>query len=405
MATLSSLSLNMTDCSVTTSVANDDIARLMYYLHCVTVGVGLDILQDDLIHHQNYCSLSPTRIALVIQTAADLSPDIFVDKLIFRDDDHKVLERGERNKFVRISACDIVSLQSNIFLMGKVRNVTQVMFFNSSWLDSNYTQPIQRIIRTLLGTKHCSHCEGADGLCTCTSCPRTTESKCSNIIDAFLDVFNAITPQSSLSANPRPSTPQPPPVETPRPGEHQCNCDGCGWCLFTGARYKCTTCYDYDLCEQCYESNKHDMGHPFNQYRTPGASPTLLAARAISKPSLPRTKPDTITPHHVTLKNPPPNHPPHHSSTTPCLPQSSNNSSMTTEPLLMTSWTRRLCADVFGTPFASQWASSISTSSFLRTRSQRQIVGISKAGGGKRRTCSVLPRGLNPHSHRRTRRR
>ena len=301
MATLCSLSLNMTDCSVTTSVANDDIARLMYYLHCVTVGVGLDILQDDLVRHQNYRSLSPTRIALVIQTAADLSPDIFVDKLIFRDDDHEVLERGERNKFVRISAaCDIVSLQSDIFLMGKVRNATQVMFFDSSWLDSNYMQPIQRIVRTLLGTKHCSHCEGADGLCTCTSCPRTAESKCSNIIDAFLDVFNAIPPQSSLSANPRPSTPQLLPVETPRHGEHQCNCDGCGWRLFTGARYKCTTCYDYDLCEQCYESNKHDMGHPFNQYHTPGGRPTLLAAQAISKPFLPRTKPDT------TVNHPPP---------------------------------------------------------------------------------------------------
>ena len=78
------------------------------------------------------------------------------------------------------------------------------------------------------------------------------------------------------------------------------------------------------------------------------------------------TLPST-TPHHVTPKNPPPDHPPRHSSMTPCLPQSSNNSSMTTEPLLMTSWTRRLCADVFGTPFASQWASSISTSFFLRT--------------------------------------
>jgi len=252
MATLSSLSLNVTDCSVTTSVANDDIARLMYYLNCVTVGISLDILQDDLIHHQNYHSLSPTCIALVIKTATELSTDLFIGKVIFRDDDCDVLERGERNKIIRIStACNIVSLQRDIFLMGKVRNATQVMFFHSSWLDSNYTQPIQRILCTLLGTKHCSHCEGADGLCMCTRCPRTSKSECSDFVDTFLDIVNAITPPRSSSTNPRPSTPKPPPVETPRPGVHQCNCNGCGWCLFTGARYKCTTCYDYNLCEQC----------------------------------------------------------------------------------------------------------------------------------------------------------
>ena len=142
MATLSSLSLNMTDCSLATSVANDDIARLMYYLKCVTVDIGLDILQGDLVHHQNYRSLSPTRIALVIQTAAELSPDLFIDKFIFRDDNCEVLEWGERNKFVRISAaCSIVSLQRDIFLMGKVRNVTQVMFSTRCGLTAIIRSP------------------------------------------------------------------------------------------------------------------------------------------------------------------------------------------------------------------------------------------------------------------------
>ena len=234
MATLSSLSLNITNCGSSTSVPNDDIARLMYYLRCVTVSVGLDVLQDDLVSYKNYRSLSPTRIAMVVQAAAELSPDLFIDKVIFCDDDCEVVERNEGNKFVRISAaCNILSLQSDIFIMGKVRNATEVMFFRSSWLDRNYTQPMQRIVRTLLGT--------------------------------------------------------------PKPGEHQCDCDGCGRRSFTGVRYKCTTCYDYDLCEQCYKSNKHDMGHPFNRYRTPGARPTCLPTRARSKPSIPHTKTDTAT--------------------------------------------------------------------------------------------------------------
>ena len=140
MATLSSLSLNITNCGVSTSVPNDDIARLMYYLRCVTVSVGLDVLQDDLVSYKNYRSLSPTRIAMVVQAAAELSPDLFIDKVIFCDDDCEVVERDEGNKFVRISAaCNILSLQSDIFIMGKVRNATEVMFFRSSWLDRNYT--------------------------------------------------------------------------------------------------------------------------------------------------------------------------------------------------------------------------------------------------------------------------
>ena len=317
MATLSSVSLNMTDYTVTTMVANDDIARLMYYLNCVTVSVGLDVLQDDLVRHQNYLSLSPQRVALVIKTAAELSPDIFIDKLIFRDDDYEVLQRGDGNKFVRISAdCNIVSMQSDIFLMGQVRNATQVMFFEPSWLEKNYTQPMQRIAALLLGTKHCSHCEGAEGLCSCTSCPRTTESKCSNFFDAFLDIFTnaATTPPRSRAA-----TPQAPPVDTPRPGEHQCNCDGCGWRFFTGVRYKCATCLDYDLCEHCYKSNKHDMSHPFNQYRTPGATPTRLAARAIPKPPPAPPKP---SPPINTANNPPPYSEKPHATTTTTKPSS-----------------------------------------------------------------------------------
>ncbi|XP_030761110.1 E3 ubiquitin-protein ligase MIB2 [Sitophilus oryzae] len=43
-------------------------------------------------------------------------------------------------------------------------------------------------------------------------------------------------------------------------------CDGCDSQGISGMRYKCTICYDYDLCYLCYHSDKHDLSHPFKRF-------------------------------------------------------------------------------------------------------------------------------------------
>ncbi|XP_039281221.1 E3 ubiquitin-protein ligase MIB2 [Nilaparvata lugens] len=45
-------------------------------------------------------------------------------------------------------------------------------------------------------------------------------------------------------------------------------CDGCKKQGIAGIRYKCTRCYDYDLCFQCYMSDQHDINHPFQRFDT-----------------------------------------------------------------------------------------------------------------------------------------
>jgi hypothetical protein len=272
MPTASAFSLNVKDYGVTTVIPDDDIARLMYYLNCVTIGVGLDLLQDDLVRYKDYNSLSPARIAVVFKTAVELSPDVFIGKILFRDDEGEITGNSP-NSFVSISAaCDIVSLQSDIIIAGKVQNVTKVMFFKSSWLKRFYVDPLQRIARAILGTRHCSHCDGED-LCTCTSaCTRPSESKCQPLLGALLDALMS------------PSSPSPTPISrrpTPQPedNKHQSNCDGCGWKLFTGIRYKCAVCDDYDLCSPCYNRNAHDLTHPFKQISKPGGQAIYLSPR------------------------------------------------------------------------------------------------------------------------------
>ena len=46
-------------------------------------------------------------------------------------------------------------------------------------------------------------------------------------------------------------------------------CDICGRSGIIGMRWHCTQCHDYDLCQECYMSDKHDLTHAFVRYDTP----------------------------------------------------------------------------------------------------------------------------------------
>ncbi|XP_045602948.1 E3 ubiquitin-protein ligase MIB2 isoform X3 [Procambarus clarkii] len=45
-------------------------------------------------------------------------------------------------------------------------------------------------------------------------------------------------------------------------------CDGCKRQAIAGVRWKCSSCFDYDLCTTCYMADKHDLAHPFIRYET-----------------------------------------------------------------------------------------------------------------------------------------
>ncbi|KAF5337178.1 hypothetical protein D9611_003437 [Ephemerocybe angulata] len=284
MATATSLNISFSEFGRTTTVPDDDVARLMYYLNCVTISLGLDILHDDLVDYQNYRSLSGVRLALVFKSAVEFSPDIFIDKLIFKDDAGEIVPSGSSNKFVNITAaCDIVSIQRDFIIGGQVKDVTKVMFYKTSWLNTFYHGPVERIAKIILGTNHCQHCEGKPGMCACSTCPRGSDSECKPIFETFLDALMTSTSSSSTARARSPAPAPAPPPLPPRnvPGQHQANCDGCGWQLFTGPRFKCNVCYDYDLCNGCYTGNKHiDTGHHFRRYERPEDSPVYLPVRS-----------------------------------------------------------------------------------------------------------------------------
>ncbi|KAK9888621.1 hypothetical protein WA026_000850 [Henosepilachna vigintioctopunctata] len=60
-------------------------------------------------------------------------------------------------------------------------------------------------------------------------------------------------------------------------------CDGCKSQGISGMRYKCSICYDYDLCYICYHGDKHELAHPFKRFEYTASIGVDLPVRQNSK--------------------------------------------------------------------------------------------------------------------------
>jgi hypothetical protein len=167
-AIMLSESLDVTRTGVTAVVPDDDVARLMYYLHCVTCVTVDNTLEKDLVDYKNYRRLSHMRFVRVFKEALRLSPDKLIDKLIVLDDGGVFLGTSS-NDFYEFSAARsfAVSLQREVVIAGEVQTVSKVMFFKSSWRDKYYTRPIAR-----LRAQRCIHCQGMYRMCACDDGPQ-----------------------------------------------------------------------------------------------------------------------------------------------------------------------------------------------------------------------------------------
>lgn len=207
MATASSVSVSLKADGNTVTVPVDDVARLMYYLQCVTTGIGINVLPPDLTNYRHYQHLTTARRNLVFKYAYELSPDLFIDKVIFLDNGHEVIPRGYNNEFCTISAAvSLVSIQQDLLLAGKAQSASRVMFYNTAWLQTHYWEPFRRnrfAIARAVGSLHCLHCDGTNGLCSCSNgCPRGRDTQCREFdstagIELLTDFFEALSTISS----------------------------------------------------------------------------------------------------------------------------------------------------------------------------------------------------------------
>uniref|UniRef100_A0A8C3HB67 E3 ubiquitin-protein ligase HERC2 n=1 Tax=Chrysemys picta bellii TaxID=8478 RepID=A0A8C3HB67_CHRPI len=52
-------------------------------------------------------------------------------------------------------------------------------------------------------------------------------------------------------------------------------CDGCQMFPINGPRFKCRNCDDFDFCETCFKTRKHNTRHTFGRINEPGQSPVF----------------------------------------------------------------------------------------------------------------------------------
>jgi len=128
----------------TTTVPNDNIAKLMYYLDCVFTVIEYD-RSNKLTDYEHYYNLNNDEKKAVIQLAILLNPKLFIDAKIFVINEN-LLPNNSANEFYKITDERIgVHINQQVLIGGRSIKVLEIMACKLSWLNNNYFTPLERI--------------------------------------------------------------------------------------------------------------------------------------------------------------------------------------------------------------------------------------------------------------------
>jgi hypothetical protein len=237
-----------------TTVPNDDICCLAYYLKCCVLGCGCEVsnapaeLMDYNIAHR-----LPSHLQLRIYHLAlsNLHPQRLMNRMFFIDISNKLLKPDTMNAFFEWSAVSwvLAQLEGSAFVEGSSARVSRkLMVCTSTWLNRYCIVPLYRLGSMVLSLSsmpaaagedeselnrsislHCWHCVGSSDICTCRhGCALIAKTECHVLHDHVV-------------------------------------CGGCRRTGILGPRYRCAVCPNFNLCKKCYnDSNSiHDQTHAF----------------------------------------------------------------------------------------------------------------------------------------------
>ena len=140
------------------TLANNPIAKLMYYMNCVctTINCNDDPDIQRFTNYSRWYNLSTDEQRQLVVLCYTVSPDILEGKIFFQND---TLCIDCANEFYEISQINnqLVAAQS-IIIAGRTRQVNKIMTYKMSWMQTNYLEPMRRQAQRFSQRKRSSRC-------------------------------------------------------------------------------------------------------------------------------------------------------------------------------------------------------------------------------------------------------
>ena len=126
----------------TTTVPDNELAKLMYYLDCVFAVIQYDGAEK-YINYREYYTLTSEEENIVLSLVCLFNPKIMVESYIFLVGPRFVPE-GSSNQFYELTDNRIgIHVNSEIMIGGVSRRVLKVMACTEDWLNRNYFIPVE----------------------------------------------------------------------------------------------------------------------------------------------------------------------------------------------------------------------------------------------------------------------
>ena len=139
----------------TTTVPNDRVAKLMYYLNCVFVVIRYDGA-DRYTDYKKYYLLSKEEEQTILGLAALFNPKLMTQNALFIIDPDLV-PPGSSNQFFEITDSKIgVHVNSEVVIGGVARKVLKIMTCTENWLLRYYIDQVKSYTRPQLPTEDSS---------------------------------------------------------------------------------------------------------------------------------------------------------------------------------------------------------------------------------------------------------
>ena len=149
------------DNSVDINIPDNDVARLMYYLQCVSSVLKYNGFFQYNNYNAYYLLSNEDKINL-IKLSIIFNPDIMMEVGVFV----KLEDLDMGNRFFEITDEEMKIHANREIVIGGIRtNVLKIMFFKSSWADRNYYSPKSRLTEEILNPKKKTRRKSRDESC------------------------------------------------------------------------------------------------------------------------------------------------------------------------------------------------------------------------------------------------